>query len=802
MDLLPVLVQDVRHATRYLARRRGSSISIVVVIGLAIAVNTTVFSAISAVLLRPSPYPEPDHLVRLWFGDQEGYAGRALPEDIADWSDGSDAFEDVAVYRPGIRTLSTDTERGRGIVIAEVSTSMFDVLLTYPTRGRGFLPEDEAEQNGPVAILREDIWNEAPTSAPDRGRYLMLDGVRHRVIGTMPASFDFPDRQTVAWVPLVPRREPPHPPGVARVSVHTVYAVARLKSGVSLAHVRAEALGLFRDRERQSRPHVAVMREIDDRSIRRAIIILQFAVALVLLTACANVAHLMLVRALERRPEFAVRTALGASRSRLMTQWGIEGGLLAGAGGTLGLCLAAWGIAWLNAVAPPDLLRGEAVKLDASVLVFGVVATMATAVLMVMAPGLQTLRLKPEHLDRYRKSAGTGSPVRVRGRRLLIAAQFAVALALLATTVVLVKSFLNLVAVDSGFDPAGVATARLRLPTAEYADVDTRTRLLADLIHAAGDDARLQGIALADYFPFDEQHTIDFSIPGTGRLTGRRQAVSEGYFRTLGIPIIRGRDFSETDTIGAPGVVVVSRAFAAKYLDDSDPLTRSIVRSGRTWNVIGVAEDVRGGGLTAPPWPVVYFSFRQLGYEHLADVTALRRVILFARADRGSLERLRDLEGRLQAAEPVLTLDDLAPLEDRLNRPIAAPRFYATMMVGFSTITLLLAVVGVSGLVGYAVARQVPEIALRLALGASRRDVCFEVGRLVLLPMTLGITAGVVLSLWLSWGFRGLLFDVVPFEPVPIAVSVLILLVCAMAACAQPARRAMSIDPASVLRDS
>lgn len=794
------VLEDARQATRCLRRRMASSLSIVCVMALAIAVNSTVFSAVSAVLLGASPYPAPDRLVRLWFGDQESQGGRALPRDLARWTEAGEAFEHVGAYRPGVQTFATELESGRAVAVAEVSASLFDVLGIHPTRGRPFIREDETAASGPVVILRQGLWDEAPGEGPGRDRYVLIDGVRHRVVGTVGPTFEFPDRQTMAWIPLPPPVAPRQVTGQSVTAVQSVFGIARLKPGVTLERARIEAHAIFDSRDRRSMPQVALMREVDVRSVRRALIILQLAVGLVLLTACANVAHLLLARSLERRPEFAVRTALGASRYRLIRQWVIEGLMLSAAGGVLGLCLAAWGIAWLNAAAPPTLLRGASIRLDAGVLAFSLAATAAAALLTITAPGLQTLRLKPEHLDLYRKSAGTGSPVRSSGRGLLIAGQFAVALALLVTTTVLIKSFINLVAVDSGFDAAGVATARLRLPDTHYARLETRTRLLSSLLDSWSRTPTLKTIALAGYFPLDEQESIDFTLPGSGRLIGRRQAVSEGYFSTLGIPIVRGRGFTDADGPGAPGVVVVSRAFAAKYLDTADPLTSSIVRSGRTWNVIGVAEDVRGGGLTAPPWPVVYFTFRQLAYERVAEATALRRVILFARSDGDALSELRSLGPTLQAIDSTLALDDIAPLADRLNRSIVAPRFYASMMLVFSGLALVLAAVGVSGLVSYAVARQVPDIALRMALGASRQHVYREIGRLVVVPMVLGIAAGVTASFWLSWGFRDLLFEVAPFDPASLAASIVILLGCGLAACAPSARRAVSIDPAAVLR--
>jgi predicted permease len=790
--------QDARQAWRSLRGRWIASLAIVSVVGLAIAINSTVFSVVSAVLLRPLPYPQPERLVRLWFGEPHDPTGGAFPRDIDHWRRTTEALEGIAAYRSGVRTWADEAGRGRGILVAEVSAAFFDVLRTHPTAGRGFRREEESPDAPPVAVVGTGLWNGGADEIA-AGPSIVLDGIRHRVVGVMPASFGFPGGSTRAWVPLRKLREPSAGRGEVFVSIRTVLAIGRLAEGVGLARARTEALAIFAGSSHRSRPQVASMREADARSVRSALVVLQMAVLLVLMIGAVNVAHLLLARSVERRPEFAVRTALGASRYRIVRQWAMEGLLLAASGGVLGLLLTAWGIGWLRSAAPPAVGRREEIILDPGVILFCACATVAVAVLTVVVPAVHTLRVRPEELDLCRKSLGSPLAARQRGRRVLIAAQFALALALLVTANAVVRSFLNIVAIDSGFDAAGVAAGEMRLPGVRYEDFKARTALLTDVLELA-EGVGLRATALASSFPLDGLESFDFSIPGRDRLFAYRQAVSDGYFRTLGISLIRGRAFDPADTMGGRPVVIVSRAFASRFLAGTDPLARSIVRSGRAWDVVGVAEDVRGGKLTGPPVRVVYFSFRQLGHDRVSQVSGLRRVVLFTRVDRDPADRLSVLARRLQLLDPALTIDDVAPLDDRLGRAIVVPRFYAAAMAVFSAIAVLLAGLGVSALIGYAVARRIPEFGLRLALGATRRDIYFAIARLVAVPMVCGAAVGTLGSFWLTRGFRDVLFGVSLFDVVPVAGSMAILVLCGLLACAPSARRAVSIDPAVVLR--
>jgi predicted permease len=773
------------------------------VAGLSIAVNTTVFSVVSAVLLRAPAFPQPERLVRLWFGTPNDRAGRATRTDLERWTLGTGAFEHLTAYRPGVRTFATAGGTGRGLPVAEVSSSFFDVLRVFPTAGRAFRVEDEEPDATPVALVSPDLWGGMPGEASAGGRSILLDGVPHHVVGVMPAGFAFPDRSTRVWIPLRRARAPVATPGLVITSMETVLGLGRLKHGVSLAQALTDGRAVFPAADPRYSPQVGSVIEVDSRAVRGALLLLQVAVLLVLVIACTNIAHLLLARAVERKPEFAVRMALGASRYRLMRQWAIEGVLLAASGGVVGLVLTGWSTRWLRGAVPPAIGSRGDIGLDPSVIAFCVGATASVAVLTVIIPGLQTRRWKPEDMDLWRKSAGAAVTGRNRTRRLLIGGQFALALALLVTTVAVTRSFANLAGIDSGYDVDGVAMAQLRIPEVRYANPAARAQLLVDVLTMASGIPGLRGFALANHFPLIEQQFFTFSIPGNdGPSLGRRQVVSDAYFRTLGIRLVRGRGLEPGDTVGAPPVLVVSRAFAATHFGEADPLDQMIVANGKRWTVVGVAEDVRGGKLTDPAWPGVYVSFRQLGDGSADRAPRLSRVLLFARADQGAVAGLTTLERRLQAHDPALALDDISPLAQRLDLAVAVPRFVAAVMLAFSALSVLLAGLGVSGMVAYAVAQRIPEFGLRLALGATPKDIYLDIMRLVGSPLVAGAAVGILCGSWLLRAFRALLYGVSPFDVTPLLGSVGVLVACALLACAPAARRALSADPAVVLRQN
>jgi putative ABC transport system permease protein len=791
-------VQDVRQAARSLGQRRVASVAMVSVIGLAIAINTTVFSVVSAVLLQPQPYAHADRLVRLWFGDGGDPTGRASLPELDRWQRSTDALAGIAAYRPGVRTWADGGGRGRAIAVAEVSWAFFEVMGARPTAGRVLLEEDQRADAPPVVVVSERVWGGQSSPAP-RISQVTLDGVAHDVVGVMPAAFAFPDRDTVAWLPIRPPREPAMGLGEVFVSVETVFAVGRLVERDGLARARAEARAIFPDAPARSRPHVASLREADTRPVRNALLVLQLAVLLVLGIGSVNVAHLLMARSVERRPEFAVRTALGASPRRIVRQWAMEGLLLAGSGGALSLLLTAWGISWVRTAAPPAIAGKGEIALDSVVLLFCLGATAAVALLTVAVPAVHTLRLRPEELDLCRKTLGTQVTGRHRGRRTLIAAQVALALALLITTNALVRSFLHLTAIDTGFQADGVAAGEIRVPGSRYAAFEARAALLASVLEHAS-PAGLRATALASSFPLDGLETFDFSLDGQGRQTAYRMAVSDAYFRTLGIAVVQGRSFAHADTSGAPPVVVVSRAFAAKFLPGADPLERRLVRSGRAWDIVGVVSDVHGGRLTGPVVPVVYFSYRQLGYDRVSQITGLRRVVVFGRAEADAISRLAALGQRLGQLDPALTIDGVGPLADRLGRAVLVPRFLASAMSIFSAIALVLAGLGVAALVGYSVAQRLPEFGLRLALGAGRPDIYRAIAGLVVAPLAAGGGIGTAGGFWLTRGFREALFGVSTFDVVPVVASLVVLVLAGMLACLPAARRATAVDPAVVLR--
>jgi putative ABC transport system permease protein len=794
---------DLRQAARNLARSPGTTLLAAVTLALGVGATTAMFSIIQAVLLRPLAFPHPDRLVAVAETMRPGYVGVVSVPDFADWRQQSHSFADLCAYStwPGFSLAEGD--RPEHLPGARVSPRLLAALGARPLLGRWFLPEEEIEGRDRVVILAEALWRRRFGGDPEvLGRQVTIDGEPRTVVGVAPAWLRFPPggQPSQLFAPLAPS-----PGQRASRGNHWLRVLGRLRNGVSLARAQADLAGIAGRLARQypdtneGRGVLLTPLQADlVGNVREPLWILFGAVALLLAIACANVAHLLLARAMARWRETAVRTALGASRWRLARRLLAEGLLLALLGAALGLPLAWTGLRLLLALAPRDLPRLDEVALDGGVLAFSLAAACATGLLFSLAPIWQAGKLEAAELLRAGQRASGG----VRGRRLrglLVVAEIALSLLLLAGAGLLLRTLWNLSSVDSGLRTEGVLAADVVLPAARY-DSPARitsfyARLLARLAALPGVRASgMISLLPARDWGWNSELTILGAppLPPTFNRWIETRPVSHGYFAALGIGLERGRLPADSDDAGAPAVVVINQAAARHFWPGADPLGARVTIGDNPLHVVGVVRDVHNAGLGRAPLPEAYFPYAQDGNgsmtvvlrtagEPLALVPALRRAV--AAEDRG------------------VPLDKVTSMTEVLTASIGPKRFQALLLAIFACLAASLAAIGLYGLLGYLVVQRTHEIGVRLALGASsgqvHRLVLGDALRLVAPGLVLGLAGAAALRRLLA----GLLFGVGPLDLPTLAAVALGLAAVSFLACLLPALRAARVDPLHALRE-
>jgi putative ABC transport system permease protein len=823
------LGRDLCHAARCLARTPAFTASAVLVLALGIGANSAIFSVVEAVLLRPLPFARAERLVLVWGVDPRGQWPQ-LPLSFANFDDlraRATSFAELAAWRLTRFSLAGEGEPERAQA-ARVTSSFLGLLGVRPLHGRLLAPAEDDPEAAPVAVIGHALWQRRFGGDPAAvGRTLLLDGRPHAIVGVLPPGFRFAsfDAATEVWVPFGPD------PGRARRfarGLKNLGVVGRLRDGVALQGAAAELRALAAQLEREH-PEVNTgfglqavpLREQAVASRRPALLVLVAAVALVLVAACANVAHLLLARAASRRREIAVRSALGASRARLVRQLLAESLLLSLLGAGAGLLVAA-GCLELSRLLPPEtpsLFRPYAaaaaeVRLDAGVLGFTLLLALATSALFGLAPALRATR--PAAAVALRGGA-EGEP-RGRLRGLLLASEIAVSLVLLIGAGLLARSFARLLAVEPGFARRGVLTAELSLPAARYPDgarlAAFYDRLLARLAELPG----VEAVGAGEHLPLSG---LDASTglyvdgrpepPPGEAVYAHYRSVSPDYFAALGMALVRGRGFAGADDAGAARVAVVSESLAARLWPGEEPLGKRLaldfeamkffpdrppqldVAAGMR-EVVGVLRDVRHAGPDAAPLPEMYVPLAQRPVREL-------RLVLGADPRRGDA---RQLAGALAAA--VRELDPLQPvgtvrtMERLYGDATAARRFNLALLGAFAALALALALAGVYGVLSYLVASQTRAIGVRVALGAGRADILRLVVGRAARPTAGGLAAGVVATLALTRWMSSLLFGVASTDVATYTAAAALLGAAALAASLVPARRAMGIDPAQAMR--
>jgi putative ABC transport system permease protein len=806
------LLKDVRYAVRTLSRQPGFAAVAVVTLALGIGANTAIFSVIDAALLRSLPYREPGRLVHLWESkrSRDFEQREASYPDFLDWrAQGGEVFEGLAGYTPRPFTLADAGEatRARG---AAVTANFFDLLGVNAAAGRTFVGGEDGLEAKRVAVISHGLWRRRFGGEPGAvGREVTLDGQAYTVVGVLPADFNFAllgDAEV--WTPLAPT-----PDVAARRYMHWLKVVGRLKQDVTLeaaqAHLATVASRVERD---DPGAHAGVglravpLQEEFVGPVRPVLFVLLGAVGFVLLIACTNVANLLLARSAARQKEVAIRAALGASRWRVVRQLLTESVLLSLAGGAAGLVLALWGVDLLVALIPAAQLSRmpylQSLSLNRDVLLFACGLSLLTGVLFGLTPALSASRAE---LQGALKEGGR-STVSRGGRRLrdvLVVAEVALALVLLVGAGLLMKSLVTMLRVDPGFDPRGLLTMRVALPPSRYGDDGKAARFYEEALRRVAAVPGVRGAALTSNLPLSGDggtgtpQVVGRQTPAAELTEAHLRTVSANYFEVMGVPVVKGRAFDARDDAEAPPVLLVNKTFAERVFPGEDPVGRRATfkfTSDTQFEIVGVVGDEKVLSLDARTTPVVYFHTRQ-GPDSSAA--------LVVRTDAPDpLALAPAVRSELRALDPEVPVFAVQTLEQMVAGSRAAfVRRYPAYLTGvFACVALLLALVGIYGVVSYSVAQRTHEIAVRVALGARTRDVLrLVLGHGLLLALG-GIAVGAAGALALTRLISGLLFGVSAADPAVYGLVALLLAAVALVACLVPARRATKVDPMVALR--
>jgi putative ABC transport system permease protein len=802
-----------------LAKNPGFTAVAIIALALGIGANSAIFSVVNAVLLRPLPYERPERLVMLWENNPALQLGfDLLPVSAAnftEWRGRGQSFEEVSAF-DSVSFNLTGADTPDQIGGARVSANFFKLLGVQPERGRAFLPEEDQPGNNRVIVISHSLWENRFGSDPNIiGRTMTLNDTGYTVVGIMPKDFGFPKAtdlpsyfqlppQIELWAPLALTREIINSRGN-----HNYAVMARLKPGVTLEQAQSEMTAIASGLEQQSPFNagwgvtIVPLHEQAVGSLRLVLLVLAGAVGFVLLIACANIANLLLARAASRQKEIAIRTALGASRSRIVRQLLTESVLLALAGGTLGILLTLWGIDLLLALSPANLPRIKEVNIDAWVLGFTLAVSLATGIAFGLAPALQVSKA---NLNEFLKDGARGSTSGIRAHRvrnLLVMSEVALTLVLLICAGLLARSFIRLMSVDAGFNPRNVITMRVNLPQNKYPERRDQTAFFKQVISRVETLPGVQTVGAVSHLPLSgAEESGNFSIEGRPPVDPKEspivnlRAISPGYFQAMEIPLLKGRDFTEQDNDQSPYVAIISESLARRFFPDEDPIGQRVKRGSASstlpWaTIVGIVADIKHSALDAEPKPHLYFSYLQNPFPYLT------LVVRSATSPEGLAAALRSEVWAVDKDQPVTAI---TTMERYLSEAMATRRFNMILLGVFAIVALVLAAVGIYGVISYSVTQRTHEIGVRMALGASSGDVMrLIVGQAMTLAAA-GVAAGLVAAFALTRVMESLLFGVSSHDVITFIAIPLVLGAVALAACLVPARRATKVDPMVALR--
>lgn len=812
--LMTTLWQDIKYAVRSLRLSPAYSAIVLGTLTLGIGANAAIFSVADAVMLRPYSYPDMDRILVLTetVRSQPQQMSVAWPT-FQDWRAQNQSFEHLGIYRNAVVNL-TGGDQPERLSGAMASSGVFGAMGIQPIAGRAFGPADDEPGSPRIAIISERLWRGRFNADPGLvGRTAVLNNEPHVIVGVMPPGMRFPSRLTDVWLSLGPFI-PTFPP--SRGSHPGLFAVAKLKPGVSFDRAVADMDTVARrigaeypETNKNLAAFMVPYYEQIVRGIRPTLFVLLGAVGFVLLIGCANLANLMLARSERRQREIAVRSALGAERRRIIQQLMTESLLLAVAGGALGVLLATWIVKLFVASRPVTIPRIDMVGVDARVIAFAATLSIVTGVVFGLVPALRAS--SPALLSALKQTGRGGQVSSRRFRSALVVVEVALALILLVGAGLMIRSFTRLMAIDPGFNPDGVITMRLTLPSAKYPELERWTAFHEDMLKRVSAIAGVMSVGINSAIPL-EGGAAEAGVAVEGRplptpdSPGPRtvfQASSAGYLPTMGIPLLRGRLFTDRDSRNAAPVVIVDESLVQRVFPGEDPIGKRISfefhgTTQRWREIVGVVGHVRHYGLASePPFVQLYVPFGQLPIymENRRPAMALAvRTALAPEALTGAIRR------ELAVIDRDIPVYGVETMRTYLSQNTEQPRLSMMLLSGLGGLALVLAVIGIYGVISYSVAQRTQEIGLRMALGATRASVMRMVVRQAAIPIGIGIGIGIGGAFALSSYLRAMLYQISERDPGTLTVIALLLTMVGLLAAIVPARRATRVDPLVALK--
>lgn len=795
---METLFQDFRYALRLLRKSPGFAAAAVLTLALGMSANTVMFSVLNTVLLRPLPYPQADRLVQIWETDARrgDMHDTVSPYNFLDWRTQGQSFEQMATYEYSSVVLTGQKVPAR-LSTLFVTASFFDVLKVGPLKGRTFLPDEDQPGKPRVAVLGYGAWQRHFGGDPGIvGKSVLLDDQAYSIVGVMPAGFGLPRDRTDVWcLPGFDLKQTSRPS-------HYLQSIGRLKPGVSLQQAQtemntiAERLVATYHQPGMGIRLVSLQNEIVG-NVRRGLLVLWVAVLAVLLIACENVAGLLLARAVGRQKEVAIRSALGGSRARLMQQFLAESILLATLGGILGMALSYSAGRLVVAASQGAVPRLRDLQIDGRVLAFTAIACVLTGIAFGLAPALSALRI---NLNSSLKESGAAAQVtdRLHLRSLFVVAEVALAMVLLVGGGLLAKTLWRLQHVDTGFRAEDILTFRFTVPPAKFPTSTQRSNLYERVAEQLAALPGVESVGATNDLPFGGSRSgSSFEIEGRAPdpqllFHAGYRTVSPGYFHTMRIRLLQGREFSLHDNRGGVGVAVVNQAFAKKFFADEDPLGRRLKSHDHIYEIVGVVSDVKHEDLGAPSFPELYLCYLQAEVQPWTFFEVRSRI-----EPKALTTSVREAMKQIAPDEPIYNVNTMTSLVEYWMSP---QKFNSLLLAIFAGLALVLAAIGIYGVIAYSVVQRTREIGIRLALGADRANVLRLILRQGARIGMLGLLIGTVAAYLSTRALSSMLYGVDPHDPLIFAVIAVSLFLVVVLASYLPARRATRVDPLIALR--
>jgi len=795
------LRQDLKYGIRMLFKKPAFTAVVVLTLALSISSTTVVFSVVNALLLRSLPYSNPDQLINVWSVFKSNNKAYASAANFREWQERNQSFQSLAAY-DSLKLNLTGGDRPEAIDVALVTANLFPLLGVQPVRGRGFRTEEEQPATNKVAVISDGLWQRRfGADAGVVGKPLVLDGDSYTVIGIMPPRFSFPEKIDV-WLPLsfVPEE-------LADRGYNHLAVVGRLKPGVELRQAQAEMSAIMDEQVRKYPNENAgrSMRLLTFQQnlvgdIRMALWILSGAVFLVLLIACANIANLLMARATTRQKDIAIRIGLGAGRRRLIQQLLIESLLLSLFGGAMGLIFAYGGLKVLTSVGPTNIPRLSEVTIDARVLAFTLVISLLTGVIFGLIPALQATKPEINEWLKDGQRSASGGPGGKRARSWLVVTEMALALILLIGAGLLIKSFLILWQVEPGFNPHNVITMAISPSPPKYNTQRDFVILCQRVLEQVKSTPGVDAVGVVNQLPFSGRNLgLNFTVVGQPPVKPEDTAsanfrlVSPGYLQAMGIPLKRGRDFNDHDTRDSTPVALINETLAKHYFANEDPIGKQLNIEGQQAprEIVGIIGDVKQIKLDAEVKSEIYVPFFQIAVPAM-------NIVVRTTTDPGSMTSA--VLQQISRVDPDQPVYQVKTMDEYLGESMAQRRLSTVLLGVFAALALILAALGVYGMMSYLVSQRTREIGVRMALGARQLDILKLVVRHGMWLSILGIAVGVAAALLLTRIMTSSLYGISASDPLTyLGISALLALI-ALLACLIPARRALKVDPIIALR--